>query len=322
LLFQPVYECPQDDGSIPAWFGTTFIDCTDYRESVVNYMRERSFTVASYWTGVLVACLVGNMLTVWAFGTASERLNKRVRDSSFLALLRQEVAYFDKRSVGSITSKLQDDAGRLHAFSGAPLRSFIVAVSSVVTGIIISFIFMWPFALVAIACVPIMGVASAFEMKKMMGEDHNDEDASDELNSPGGIVVETLLNIRTVSALGLEYQRLQDYQAALFNSEQNYRFAALMSGITAGLSFGIQQWINALQLWFGGYLLFTFPDTYTFNDFLIANFSVLFGLFGLGAAFQDMADRKEVEKSAGRIFYLLDRKSENDPLSKDGRKLD
>jgi len=44
-------------------------------------------------------------------------------------------------------------------------------------------------------------------------------------------------------------------------------------------------------------------------------------LFGLGAAFQDISDRKEVEKAAGRIFYLLDRKSEIDPLSEEGKML-
>jgi hypothetical protein len=80
----------------------------------------------------------------------------------------------------------------------------------------------------------------------------------------------------------------------------------------------IQQWINALQLWFGGWLLWKFPEKYEFRDFLISNFAVLFALFGLGAAFQDISDRKEVEKSAGRIFYLLDRVSEIDPLGTDG----
>jgi hypothetical protein len=35
-----------------------------------------------------------------------------------------------------------------------------------------------------------------------------------------------------------------------------------------------------------------------------------------------MSDRKEVVKSAGRIFYLIDRKSEIDPLSESGLILD
>jgi ATP-binding cassette subfamily B (MDR/TAP) protein 1 len=180
---------------------------------------------------------------------------------------------------------------------------------------------MWPFALLAIACVPIMGFATSMEMKRMLGEDEG-ADSADELSSPGGIIVETLLNIRTVSALTLEKQRFADYEHALLKSEPNYNSESFMSGVMAGLSMFIQQWINALQFWWGGYLLFNYPNEFAFKDFLISNFAVLFALFGLGAAFQDISDRKEVEKSAGRIFYLLDRKSAIDPLEEGGKKLE
>ena len=84
----------------------------------------------------------------------------------------------------------------------------------------------------------------------------------------------------------------------------------------------IQQWINALQLWFGAWVLFNNPTKYVFNDFLVSNFALLFSLFGLGSAFQDIADRKETEKSASRIFFLLDRESKIDPLGEDGKVLD
>ncbi len=81
-------------------------------------------------------------------------------------------------------------------------------------------------------------------------------------------------------------------------------------------------YITALQMWWGGYILFHHQSKYDFIDFLIAQSAVLFSLFSLGAAFQGISDRKETEKSAGRIFYLLDRKSAIDPLSDEGQKLD
>merc|ERR1712025_1286478 len=54
----------------------------------------------------------------------------------------------------------------------------------------------------------------------------------------------------------------------------------------------------------------------------VSMFSLLFGIFALGPAFQDMADRKEIEESASRIFYLIDHRSAIDPLSEDGKKVD
>jgi ATP-binding cassette, subfamily B (MDR/TAP), member 1 len=176
---------------------------------------------------------------------------------------------------------------------------------------------MWEFALLAIGCVPLMGFATSIRMKQMLGEDQGTMNQEEGRSSPGGVVVETLLNMRTVSALTLEKQRFNDYEAALVKSEPNVGMESFMLGCTGGLSVFIQQWINALQFWFGGWLLVN-TDKYEFKDFLISNFAVLFALFGLGSAFQDISDRKEVEKSAGRIFYLLDCVSEIDPLGKDG----
>ena len=136
ILFHPVALCPSQDGTIPLGFPT----CEAYQAEVVDDMRSSSFEVALYWVILgTFGCIAGNILVFYGFGTASERLNKRLRDSTFTALLRQEVAFFDKRSVGSITSQLQDDTGRVQAFSAEPVRSILTALSSVLIGVTISF---------------------------------------------------------------------------------------------------------------------------------------------------------------------------------------
>lgn len=154
----------------------------------------------------------------------------------------------------------------------------------------------------------------------MLGEDTGDDSAADGINSPGGIIVETLLNITTVSALTMETQRFEDFKVALDAAEPTATRDGVLQGALSGLSMFIQQWINALQLWFGAWVLFN-NDHYEFRNFLVSNFALMFSLFGLGAAFQDVSDRKECEKSAGRIFYLIDRESSIDPLSEEGKKL-
>ena len=155
-------------------------------------------------------------------------------------------------------------------------------------------------------------------MKRFLGEDEDAKEKEDGRDSPGGIIVETLLNIRTVSALTLEEQRYQDYVEALAKSEGNIVSESVISGGLSGLSILIQQWVNALQFWWGGWLvsalvkvgqflrhgifsssniifffrprkqIFTYPDKYEFNDFLTAMFSLLFSLFAIGAATQGM----------------------------------
>jgi ATP-binding cassette, subfamily B (MDR/TAP), member 1 len=136
LLFRQIDSCSDATDTIPLDFET----CLGYWEAQADSMRKRSFVVSGYWIVIVVGCLLGHVLTFYGFGVASERLNKRIRDQSFESLLRQEIGFFDQRSVGSITSQLQDDAATIQAFTGDPVRVFFTAMSSVLTGVILSFI--------------------------------------------------------------------------------------------------------------------------------------------------------------------------------------
>ena len=85
----------------------------------------------------------GKRFTLFGFGKASEKMSKRVRDAAFQSLVRQEVAWFDIRSDGSIISQLAEDAAMLQAFAGEPIRTMSLSLSSVLVGLIISFVYMW-----------------------------------------------------------------------------------------------------------------------------------------------------------------------------------
>merc|ERR1712174_118063 len=202
--------------------------------------------------------------------------------------------------------------------TGDPIRQLLMALSGLLTGLVLSFYFMWQFALLSIVCIPFLGFATSIDMKRM-GEDEGDGNMKEEANSPGGIVVESLLNMGTVSALTMEEERYRLFREALNDSEEHYVRQGLHQGTLTGSAIFVQQWINALQFWFGGWLLFKYPDVYTFKDLTASLMIILFSLFALGAAFQDIADRDQVEKSLSRIFYLLDKQSKIDPLSEEGK---
>mmetsp|Transcript_24982 Transcript_24982/g.49741 ORF Transcript_24982/g.49741 Transcript_24982/m.49741 type:complete len:140 (-) Transcript_24982:32-451(-) len=88
----------------------------------------------------------------------------------------------------------------------------------------------------------------------------------------------------------------------------------MLSGITAGSSMFIQQAVNALQFWAGGQLLRTYPDSFTFEGFLISMFALLFALFGLGAAVAGFAGIAKAKVSAIRVLKLLNTESKIDSL--------
>ena len=236
LLFYPVFPC---DESLSMTYG--YPTCDAYFSSAADTIKDLSHEIAVYWAAIIAACLVGNLLAFWGLGHASESINKRMRNLTFSALMRQEVAFFDKRIVGSITSQVQDDVTMIQAFSSEPIRTLVINLASVATGLTISFIYMWPFALLSLLVIPFMGFATALEMKNFLGTDEGAEVVEDGCDSPGGIIVETLLNIRTVSALTLEEQRFKDYEKALAKVDGNIMKESAVSGVLSGLSIGIQQ---------------------------------------------------------------------------------
>lgn len=142
MLYYPIEQC-DDDLDQPIAYFPEFENCQDYWDDAADFMQDLSFKVFYGLCGVIAASIIGNVLLHYGFGTATERMNKRVRDSAFKNLIRQEVAWFDVRPVGTLTTQLSDDAAMIHSFSGQPIRMLIMNISSVVVGLVVSFIYMW-----------------------------------------------------------------------------------------------------------------------------------------------------------------------------------
>jgi ABC-type bacteriocin/lantibiotic exporter with double-glycine peptidase domain len=139
-----------------------------------------------------------------------------------------------------------------------------------VSQILFTFQYMWQFALLAVACVPLMGAAAAVRVKTFVGEDEGDLNAADSLNTPGGVIVETLLNMRTVTALCLESQRYQDYERSLLVAEPHFKSDSFVSGFASGFSTFVQQWIyvsSTVQYYSITVLLDLLNSSQHFRDF-------------------------------------------------------
>ena len=76
----------------------------------------------------------------------------------------------------------------------------------------------------------------------------------------------------------------------------------------------------ALMFWWGGWLLANYNDTFSYRDYLVSMFGMLFSLYGLALAADGMVDKDKAKRAAARIFALIDRESLIDPLSDEGKK--
>ena len=134
-----------------------------------------------------------------------------------------------------------------------------------------------------------MAFAAQARMKMYMGQDEGDHSKYEE-HSSGGIVVESLLNIRTVASLTIEQERIREFEHALQDEDPHPIKTSLMTGYSNGLGQFIQMWDIALLFWWGGWLLYHYPDKFGFRDYLISMFSLLFALSGMGFAMNGATD--------------------------------
>lgn len=323
VLYKPVFKCESiEDLQILMSFGmdmSMYETCQDYFDDTADEMRELSINITYGWIGLMAIAIVGNGLLYYGFGKSSEKINKRVRDKAFNSLIRQEIGYFDLKNVGSITSELQDDAAMIHSFSGEPIRTAVMNASSLLVGLVVSFVYMWPFALLVLVVLPAMGFGAAMEMKMYLGEDESGEAAQDEKRSSGGLVIESLLNIRTVASLTIEKMVSSEYSTLLKKENPHLIKTSFFKGVAVGLGQFCQMGGMAVMFYWGGWLLNRYSEDYSYRGFLISMFSLLFSLSGTGAAAQGLTDRGKAQVAAERIFSLIDRKSSIDPIGQGGK---
>jgi len=300
LLYKPVDCDPASE------------DCSSEYDSVADDMQHDSFVVSGWWALLIVQVITGYSLMYYGFGVASERLNKRIRDAAFISLIRQEVGFFDTLNASSLTSQLQNDVNLLQAFTSQPVRVITMNICSVVVGVIISFIYMWPLALMALLTLPLYTIGAIGEAKTFMGEDEKVSTADLPANSAGGIIVESLVSIKTIASLTLEDHRHKQYCEALSDEGQSYINDCILLGFIGGFSTAIQFFSFGFYFWWGGTLIDKYH--YDYNDFLVSLFALIFSLSGMAIAMMDMTSKEEASAAAERIFKIINRKSKIDPL--------
>jgi len=320
LLYKPVLTC---DGNNPPSMFPEFDSCQAYRDATSEDMRDLSYKVTYGLASLVVTSILGHTFVHYGFGTAVERMNKRVRDAAFKSLARQEVAYYDVRPIATLTSRISEDCTLAHSFSGEPIRQVVMNLSSIFVGIFISFFYMWPMALMTFVILPFLAFGAEMEMRQYMGEDEADE-SIDKINkkSAAGIVIESLLNIRTVASLTLEERRRDEFAAAIRRENPTPVKSNMVKASMSGFGQVFQMWGMALLFWWGGFLIYNYPLVFTFRDMNISMWSMMFGISGMSIAMQGATDRKKASAAVSRIFALIERESKIDPLSEEGKKLD
>ncbi len=275
----------------------SFPDSPDYGKKTGLY--------SGYFLAIAFAGFLTLAIQMSLFTLVSEKLSRKVRGDVFRKYVRMPIGWFDEpqNSPAALGSKLSTDAALINTLTSSVFGTYLQALSSLVTGIIISFIGNWRVALVAWACCPIQ-VASG----KIRTKFHRDVSAggNDAYQESVAFASEAVNNMRTVASLGKEDLLLKNYSDKLEVPLQHSIKHSHRSGLAFGFSQSSNFAINAIVFYVSA--LFMRDYDLGFRDMFMAINAIMMSSMAMANALQSAPDVGKAQTAAQNIFAVLDTK--------------
>jgi ABC-type multidrug transport system fused ATPase/permease subunit len=154
---------------------------------------------------LLLACLgVGAFLSNFMqnlYVLAGEKVTRRLRYASFVAILSQDIEFFDQEenATGVLMSKLAEDASLVPGLTGQTFGAIIQGLGGVIGGLIIAFISCWQLALVILGMVPIIMLAGYLQFQNMTGVGTKTKKAYELISQQAAEAISSIRTIMTIT---------------------------------------------------------------------------------------------------------------------------
>ncbi|KAF5615574.1 ATP-binding protein cassette subfamily B (MDR TAP) member 1 [Fusarium sp. NRRL 52700] len=252
------------------------------------------------------------------FAKCSERLVHRVRDRAFRAMLRQDVAFFDRdeNTAGALTSFLSTETTHVAGLSGVTLGTLLMVSTTLIAAIALSLAVEWKLSLVCISLIPVLLACGFFRFWILARFQRRSKTAYD---SSAGFASEAISAIRTVASLTREEDVLKQYRQSLAVQQRKSLISVSKSSTLYAASQSLLFACFAVAFYFGGRLLSKFE--LTMFQFFLCLMSVIFGAQSAGTIFSFAPDMGKAHHAAGELKKLFDRQPVVDTWSDNGERL-
>ena len=263
--------------------------------------------------------LIAYALNGVAFALCSERLIRRVREQAFRAILRQDVAFFDKdeNTSGSLTAFLSTETTHVAGLSGVTLGTLLMMATTLVVAIIMSIAIGWKLSLVCISTMPVL-LACGFYRFWILA--HFQQRSKAVYASSASFASEAVSSIRTVAALTRENGVLSEYKEALAAQRRRSLVSVLKSSTLFAASQSLVFLCLALGFWYGGTLIG--KGEYNEFQFFLCLTAIIFGSQSAGSIFSFAPNMSNAHRAASALKTLFDRQPAIDSWSPEGERIE
>ena len=236
------------------------------------------------------------------FSLAGERVVARLRRDLHRHILDQEIAFFDERRTGELTSRLAADTVALQSAVSANVSMALRNLAMVVGGVGFLFYTSPSLTLVMLSVSPAVAAGAVVYARRIR---RLSRDAHDALAAAGEIAEESISGVRTVRSFDAEGREAARYGGAIQRAFALARRrvlagSAFLAGAMTGAYFSV-----AMVLWYGGRLVAREAlSVGGLTSFLVYALFVAMSLWALADLW---ADFHRALGAAERVFELQDR---------------
>ncbi|KAL8142669.1 hypothetical protein V2J09_015701 [Rumex salicifolius] len=251
-------------------------------------------------------------LQVVCWMVTGERQSARIRNLYLKAILRQDIAFFDKETnTGEVVGRMSGDTVLIQDAMGEKVGKFLQLIATFIGGFVIAFVQGWLLTLVMLSCIPLVIVAGG-AMAVLVSKTSSRGQAA---YAKAAVVVEqTIGSIRTVVSFTGEKHAVEKYNKAIISAYHS----SVQEGLATGLGLGTL--IYSFAIWFGAKLII--EKGYTGGRVFNVIIAVLTGSMSLGQISPCLSAFAAGQAAAYKMFETINRKPEIDASDMGGKVLD
>ncbi|XP_072967585.1 ABC transporter B family member 11-like [Typha angustifolia] len=257
---------------------------------------------------------VAALLQVSCWMVTGERQATRIRSLYLKAILRQDIAFFDKEmTTGQVVERMSGDTVLIQGAIGEKVGKFIQLVATFLGGFVIAFVRGWLLSLVMLSSIPPVVIAGAI-MSWLVSKISSRGQAR--YSDAGNVVEQTIGSIRTVVSFNGEKQAIELYNKYIRKAYKSAVQEGTANGFGMGTVFMVLFCSYGLAVWYGSKLII--EKGYNGGAVINILFAVMTGAMSLGEATPCVTAFAAGQAAAYRIFEIIKRKPEIDAYDTSG----
>ncbi|KAF7288516.1 hypothetical protein HMN09_01380600 [Mycena chlorophos] len=275
--------------------------------------RHQAGKLATYLVVIGCGMFLATYLYMYFFVYTGEVNAKRIREKYLKAILRQDIAFFDKVGAGEVATRIQTDTHLVQQGMSEKVALVVNFLSAFLTGFVVAYVRNWRLALAMssiLPCIAITGgvmnrVISKFQQRSLK-----------HVAESGSLAEEVISTIRTAQAFGSQLTLSGLYNSHISQSETSELKIAGWHGGGLACFFFIIYSAYALAFSFGTTLI----DSGHANAGEVINvfMAILIGSFSLALLAPEQQAITQGRAAAAKLFATIERVPDIDSADESG----